>query len=173
MGIRTLLATAAGGLTLSACTTEDLMAFNAAMEQANYDMQYGAYGSPYNTYPTTSAYNSYPYGGFYSPNTFSTYGGWPTGLSYGNWVGVLSCRHSGSFYSCDTDGNGYADMFGNADDGSYSSSSLRVNGRGEAFTWGSDCGCWERNRAYDGPRDPDYHYHRDRRDHHKRKKDRW
>jgi hypothetical protein len=40
------------------------------------------------------------------------------------------------------------------------SSSLRINGRGEAFTRGVDCACWERNRAYDGLRsDGDLRHH--------------
>lgn len=122
-------------LTLSACTSQDLAMFAEAMEQAAYESQYN---------------NSYyaPYGNPYStPNT-----------GYGSWVGYNQCQYTGSFYTCDTDGNGYADMYGDTSDGSYASSHLRVNDRGEAFTYDSNSGEWVRNRAYDGPRkDHDHH----------------
>ena len=140
---------------LTACTTEDLDAFSTALAAASYDM---AYTQPYGT-----AYAP-GYGGSYSPSTFSTYGGWPGGFSYGDRVGYGGCRHTGSFYTCDTNGDGYADMYGNTDTGMYASSSLRVNERGEAFTWGTDCNCWERNRAYDGERREDYRRKKHRRD---------
>ncbi len=146
-----LAAAGAGCLLLGGCTTADLEAISAGLAQASYDMQtsYAPYGGP----PAGTVYSPY------TPYTFQTYGGWPSGMSYGTWVGYGQCQNTGSFYQCDTTGDGYADMYGNTDDGSYASSSLRVNGRGEAYTWGSDCGCWERNRAYDGPRKDTDHYH--------------
>ena len=67
---------------------------------------------------------------------------------------------SGSLYRCDTNGDGYADMFGNTDDGSMTSSSLKVNGRGEGFTWDTSCSCWARNRAYDTADRTDHHDYR-------------
>ncbi|MEQ8557322.1 MAG: hypothetical protein RIB03_03305 [Henriciella sp.] len=138
---------------LAGCTTAELEAISAGLSQG---MAEAAYTSSYNNTSAPYGPSAYGYSGpYWSPNTFSSYGGWPSSYSYGDWVGYGQCRNTGSFYTCDTNGDGYADMYGNTDDGSYASSSLRVNGRGEAFTWGSDCGCWERNRAYDGPRQPD------------------
>ena len=146
---RTLVALAASCVMLGACTTAELEAISAGLASAAYDSQYYAannYGAP----------SPYGYSGpYWSPATFGSYGGWRGNYAYGDWVGYRQCRHTGSFYTCDSDGDGYADMYGNTDDGSYASSSLRVNGRGEAFTWGGDCNCWERNRAFDGPRQPD------------------
>lgn len=125
-------------LSLSACSSQDLALFADAMEQAAYESQYNNYYSPYgNQYATPS-----------------------TGV--GSWVGYNQCQHTGSFYTCDTDGNGYADMYGDTSDGSYSSSHLRVNGRGEAYTYDSNRGEWVRNRAYDGPRKDYDHYKGDR-----------
>lgn len=138
-----LLTLLPAGLSLSGCTTEELAMFADAMEQAAYESQYNTYYSPYGaTYGT-------PYG--------AGYGG------YGSWVGYNQCRYTGSFYTCDTDANGYADMYGDTDDGSYASSNLRVNGRGEAYTWDSNRGEWKRNPAYDSPsRYGDHDHHRDR-----------
>lgn len=125
------------GLLLSGCTAADWEAVSrglaAGLADAQYQQQYYGY-NPYN------------------PTGFRTYSGWPSGYSYGQYVGYYQCRRTGSFYACDSNGDGYIDMYGNLDTGSYSSSNLRVNGRGEAFTWESGCGCWVRNRAYDGPR---------------------
>ncbi|WP_147372892.1 hypothetical protein [Henriciella mobilis] len=133
---------------LGGCTTAELEAISAGLSAGMADAAYTSSQYGYGAQPA--------YGGrYWSPNTFGSYGGWPANYSYGDWVGYNQCRNTGSFYTCDSNGDGYADMYGNTDDGSYASSSLRVNGRGEAFTWGSDCGCWERNRAYDGPRQPD------------------
>lgn len=135
-----LLALGASTLTLSACTSEDLAAFSEGLAQASYDMQYNN--------PTMGYYGS------------------PYVQNSGTWVGYNQCQHTGTFYTCDTNGDGWADMYGDSADGSYASSSLRVNGRGEAFTWNSSEGEWERNRAYDGPRrDDDHHHHGHRRDH--------
>lgn len=145
---RILAATAMGGALLGACTTADLEAISAGLAEASYDMQYTSYG------PVAA-----PVYSPYTPYTFQTYGGWPAGASYGTWVGYGQCQYIGSFYQCDTDGDGYVDMYGDSEDGSYASSHLRVNGRGQAFTWGSDCACWERNRAYDGPRQDTDHHH--------------
>ena len=123
-----LIAVAIAACGLSACTTAELEAISAGLAAGMADASY--YGSSHDPYYEGPA-------------------------RYGDWIGYNRCEHNGSLYVCDSDGDGYADMFGNAADGSYSSSSLKVNGRGEAFTWGRDCGCWERNRAYDGPRQPD------------------
>ncbi|HCJ19076.1 MAG TPA: hypothetical protein DHV57_16825 [Hyphomonas sp.] len=135
----------ATGVAVSGCTSADLAAFSEGLAEASYDLQ---------------ANSSAPYGSpgvpIYAPNY---YGGVPS-YAAGTWVGYGECRSTGSFYQCDTSGDGYADMYGDTADGSMASSSLRINGRGEAFTWGSDCACWERNRAYDGPRsDGDSHHH--------------
>lgn len=138
----------------ASCTTAELEAVSAGLSQgfaeASYNNPYGS-GSYYGPGYTPSPYNIS--GSYWSPNTFGSYGGWPSGISYGQWVGYNQCSYVGSFYTCDTNHDGYADMYGNTEDGSYASSSLRVNGRGEAYTWGEDG--WERNRAYDGPRQPD------------------
>lgn len=154
-GGRRLAGLAAGliGLAgLGGCTTEDLAVFSATLSD---EMAANAYAS--NGYGYGSNYNSgygYGYSGpYWSPNTFGSYGGWPSSYAYGDFVGYNECRYTGSLYTCDTNGDGLADMYGDASDGSYASSALRVNGRGEAFTWGEDG--WERNRAYDGPRQPD------------------
>ena len=154
--VRLKLAAAVSAVSLmtTGCTTAELEAISAGLSQglaeASYNNPYGNsayYGSGY----TPSPYNMS--GGYWTPNTFGSYGGWPSGTSYGQWVGYNGCSYIGSYYTCDTNGDGYADMYGDTDDGSYASSSLRVNGRGEAFTWGENG--WERNRAYDGPRQPD------------------
>lgn len=138
VGVAVALLSAAG------CTTAELEAISQGLAQASYDMQqtnyqYGSYyGSPYQS----------PY---QINNT--------TDLR----TGYNQCVYSGTLYRCDTNGDGYADMFGNAEDGSMTSSTLKVNGRGEGFTWDSDCGCWQRDRAYDTARRDDY---RDRKDRH-------
>ena len=144
-----LLATA-----LSACTTAELEAFSQGwaqgMAEGNNSYNYAnaiGYGNP-----AYSGYGVYT-GSYWTPSTFSSYSGWPAGTSYGDFVGYGECRYTGSFYTCDTNHDGFADMYGDTSDGSYSSSALRVNGRGEAFTWGENG--WERNRAYDGPKQPD------------------
>ena len=150
---RAALGAAAVALMAAGCTTAELEAISAGLSQglaeASYNQPYGSsyVGPGYTTSPYTTS------GGYWTPNTFGSYGGWPSGTSYGQWVGYNGCSYIGSFYTCDTNGDGYADMYGDTDDGSYASSSLRVNGRGEAFTWGENG--WERNRAYDGPRQPD------------------
>tara|TARA_Y100000052_G_scaffold13882_1_gene13497 strand:+ start:158359 stop:158787 length:429 start_codon:yes stop_codon:yes gene_type:complete len=132
---------ATGALSLGACTTADLNAFAEGMAQAQY--------------------NSPLYGNTYSPYGTNRYGNNNT-----LWVGYNQCRHTGSFYQCDTNGDGYSDSYGNTDDGSYSSSHLRVNGRGEGFTRGEN-GEWVRNRAYDTSDRDDHHRHhrRNRHDH--------
>ncbi len=140
------------GASLAACTTAELEAVSAGLAQgfaeASYETsQAYAYQSPYS-------------GPYYSPTGFSAYSGWPSTYSYGQYVGYYGCSHTGTFYTCDSDGDGFADMYGNTSDGSYAASNLRVNGRGEAFTWDTDCACWSRDRAYDGPRtDHHDHYH--------------
>ena len=158
MAARKFSIIALAGLGLAACTTAELEAISAGLAQglseASYEMAQQPYGyaSPYS-------------GSLYSPSTFSTYGGWPSAYSYGQYVGPFGCSHTGSFYTCDSNGDGYADMYGNTDDGSYSSSHLRVNGRGEAYTWDSECSCWGRERSLDGPR-TDTHDHYYEYDHH-------
>lgn len=118
------------GALLASCTTAEIEAISAGLSQGLAEASYNA-----------------PYGSSYAPY----------GSSYGStnsqWVGYNQCSYVGSFYRCDTNNDGYVDMYGDTEDGSYASSSLRVNGRGEAFTWGENG--WERNRAYDGPRQPD------------------
>ena len=132
-----LIVAAATGL--AGCTTAELEAFSYALSEASYDMQQSQYGSYYGP-----AYQS-PYQ--YQPsNDLRT--------------GYNQCVNSGSLYRCDTNGDGYADMFGNTEDGSMTSASLKVNGRGEGFTWDTTCSCWQRNRAYDtGRRDDHDGYH--------------
>ena len=133
----------------AACTTAELEAISAGLAQGLAEASYEA--NAYSTY-------SNPY---YAPGAFSSYSGWPSAYSYGQYVGAYGCSHTGSFYTCDSDGDGYADMYGNTDDGSYASSHLRVNGMGEAFTWDTACSCWERNRAYDGERKGRYKHYKD------------
>lgn len=137
----------------SACTTAELEAISAGLAQGLAEASY-----------ETSTYTAYPgayTGAYYAPNGFSSYSGWPSTYSYGQYIGPFGCTHTGSFYTCDSDGDGFADMYGNTSDGSYASSHLRVNGMGEAFTWDSDCSCWERNRAYDGERKERYSHYKD------------
>lgn len=131
-------------LAVTACTTAELEAISAGLAQGLAEASYEA--------NAMSAYSGVYSGAYYAPGAFSTYSGWPSAYSYGDYVGPYGCRHTGSFYTCDSDGDGYADMYGNTSDGSFASSHLRVNGMGEAFTWDSNCACWERNRAYDGER---------------------
>lgn len=148
-----LIALGAGLVMASACTTAELEAISAGLAQGLAEASY-----------ETSAYAAYPgvYSGpYYAPTGFASYSGWPTTYSHGQYVGAFGCSHTGSFYTCDSDGDGYADMYGNTSDGSYASSHLRVNGMGEAFTWDSDCSCWERNRAYDGERKERYSHYKD------------
>lgn len=134
----------AGMLALGACTTAELEAISQGLAQgmaeASYNMNYGpgyGYGSPYGT----------------------TYG-----TSYGQFIGYNQCSYTGSLYSCDTNGDGYVDMFGDSDSGSYTSSNLKVNGKGEGFTRNTDTGEWERNRAYDTDDRDDHNHRRHRRD---------
>ena len=141
-----LAALCGGALLASACTTAELEAISAGLAQGLAEASYEA-----------STYNAYS-GSYYAPGGFSSYSGWPSAYAYGQYVGAFGCSHTGSFYTCDSDGDGYADMYGDTSDGSYASSHLRVNGRGEAFTWDTDCNCWDRNRAYDGER-KERHYH--------------
>lgn len=142
-----------GLLATGSCTTAELEAISAGLGEG---MANAAYTANYNGPASYAPAGAYGYSGpYWTPTTFSSWSGWRGTYNYGDWVGYHGCRYTGSFYTCDSNGDGYADMYGDTDDGSYASSSLRVNGRGEAFTWGSDCGCWERNRAYDGPRQPD------------------
>ena len=160
---RQLIGVLAAGF-VSSCTSAEMALFAEALAEAEYD-------SRTQYYTPQSTYYAPPVSSPYTPYTFNTYGGWPSGVSYGDWVGYGECRYIGSFYTCDTDGDGYADMYGDTDDGSFSSSHLRVNGVGEAYTWGSDCSCWQREPAYDNERayrgrhhrrdrydDDDYHY---------------
>ncbi len=140
---------------LSACTTEELNYFADSLA-AGVEESFGpGYGSGYNAGHNTG-YNSGYSGPYYDPYGFSSYSGWSSGYSYGDYVGYRECRNTGSYYTCDSDGDGYADMYGDTDDGSYASSNLRVNGRGEAYTWDSSCSCWEREYSLDGSR-TDYH----------------
>lgn len=142
--MRSVILSVTAALGLSACDAETMQAFSEGLAQASYQNSYG-YG--YNGYG--SAYNS-PYGG-YRPNNFGT-GYWPVpNYSYGSWVGYGQCRNTGTFYTCDSNGDGYADMWGDTSDGSYSSQYSRVNGRGEGFRWDNGCSCWVRDRSLDGP----------------------
>ena len=152
---RTKLATLMGAsaVLLGGCTTAELEAISAGLAQGLAEASYEA--NMYNSYGPTYS------GPWYAPGGFSSYSGWPTTYSYGQYLGPYGCSHTGSFYTCDSDGDGYADMYGNTSDGSYASSHLRVNGMGEAFTWDSDCGCWQRNRAYDGERKERHTHYRD------------
>lgn len=134
---------------VSACTTAELEAISAGLAQGLAEASY-----------ETSTYTAYS-GAYYAPTGFATYSGWPSSYSYGQYVGAFGCTHTGSFYTCDSDGDGFADMYGDTSDGSYASSHLRVNGMGEAFTWDSDCGCWSRNRAYDGERKERHSHYKD------------
>lgn len=151
---RHILFAALAGLFATACTTAELEAISAGLAQglaeASYDLNTQQYG-----------YNPAYSGPYYAPAGFSSYSGWPTTYSYGQYVGAFSCSHTGDFYTCDSDGDGFADMYGNSSTGSFSSSHLRVNGRGKAFTWDSACGCWEREPAYDGPRTGRHKNYRD------------
>ena len=142
-----------GALVVSACTTAELEAISAGLAQGLAEASYEA-----NAY---SAYSGSYAGAYYAPTGFSSYSGWPSSYSYGQFVGAFGCTHTGSFYTCDSDGDGFADMYGNSSDGSYASSHLRVNGMGEAFTWDTDCGCWRRNRAYDGERKARHNHYKD------------
>jgi hypothetical protein len=150
-------ALASACLLASACTTADLEAISAGLAQGFAEASYEANAYAPNSGAFTNAYN----GAYYAPSGFSSYTGWPSAYSYGQYVGAFGCTHTGSFYTCDSDGDGYADMYGNTSNGSFSSSHLRVNGMGEAFTWESDCGCWQRNRAYDGERKERYSHYKD------------
>jgi hypothetical protein len=136
-------------LFLSACTTAELEAISAGLAQGLAEASYEA-----------SAYSAYS-GAYYAPNGFATYSGWPSSYSYGQYLGAFGCVHTGSYYTCDSNGDGYADMYGDTGDGSYASSSLRVNGMGEAFTWDYDCNCWARNRAFDGERKERHSHYKD------------
>ena len=127
----------------SGCTSADMALFAEAL--AEYDSQ-----SQAQYLGQQATYHSAPLNSSYTPYTFNAYGGWPNGVSHGDWVGYGQCRHIGSFYTCDTDGDGFADMYGNSETGSFSSAYLRVNGVGEAYGWDDDCACWEREPAYDG-----------------------
>jgi len=144
---------AGAGLLASACTTAELEAISAGLAQglaeASYETSqpYG-YANPYS-------------GAYYNPGGFASYSGWPSPYTYGEYVGRFGCSHTGTFYTCDSDGDGYADMYGNTSDGSYSSSVLRVNGRGEAYTWDRDCDCWARERSLDGERKDRHDHYRD------------
>lgn len=128
----------AAGLCLPACTAADLEAFSYALADASYEMQQTSY--PYGSYSGSAYQSPYQIGGTSDLRT-----------------GYNQCVTSGSLYRCDTNGDGYADMFGNTEDGSMTSSSLKVNGRGEGFTWDTSCSCWQRNRAYDTADRDDHH----------------
>lgn len=147
--LRTPVIAAVAGLGLAACTTTELEAISAGLAQGLAEASYET--------SQTMAYS----GPYYSPYGFSSYSGWPGTYSYGDYVGYYACSHTGSFYTCDSDGDGFADMYGNSSDGSYSSSHLRVNGRGEAYAWDSECGCWARERSLDGPRQGRHDHYRD------------
>ena len=100
---------------------------------------------------TAASYqNNYGYNSPYSAGT-------------GTWVGYNQCAHTGSFYHCDTNGDGWVDSFGNTNDGSYTSSHLKVNGKGEGFTRGKN-GEWVRNPAYDTSERSDHHHPRRKHD---------
>lgn len=144
--MKPLIVIAAAGMILTACTTAELEAISAGLAQGLAEASYET---------------SQPYGytgAYYNPTGFGSYSGWPSSYTYGQYVGRFGCSNTGTFYTCDSDGDGYADMYGNTSDGSYSSSHLRVNGRGEAYTWNTDCACWGRERSLDGER-KDHHEH--------------
>lgn len=149
-----LAALSAGAVLAAGCTTAELEAISAGLAQGLADASY-----------QTNAYTAYPgqayTGPYYAPSAFAAYSGWPTSYAYGQYTGPFGCSHTGSFYTCDSDGDGYADMYGNTSDGSYASSHLRVNGMGEAFTWDADCSCWSRNRAFDGERKERHSHYKD------------
>lgn len=140
MKLKTLAIAGVGALILTACTTAELEMLNAALEQTAYDMHQtnqqmyrnNGYNNPY-----TNAYNN---ANPYAPRINNTIAS--------TWVGYNGCQHTGRTYMCDTNGDGYADMNGDASTGSYSSSHLRVNEYGEAYTRGPN-GQWVRAPAYD------------------------
>ncbi|WP_293611510.1 hypothetical protein [Ponticaulis sp.] len=141
MKFKLLAGLTAGTLLVSGCTTAEMQMMNAALAQTAYDMQYQNQQMAQNNFG--SGYVGY--NGFGHSNQHPT----PIARSIGNnYVGYNACRHTGRTYACDTTGNGYADMNGNAQTGEYSSTHLRINGYGEAFTRGSN-GQWVRNPAYD------------------------
>lgn len=153
MNRRTCLAAGLAATLASACTTADLEAVSAGLAQGFAEAAYDVDSIAYGYAPAySSAYPGAYQGPYYAPNGFATYSGWPVTYSYGQYVGPFACTHSGHLYTCDSDGDGFADMYGNSATGSFAASHLRVNDRGEAFTWDSACGCWQRARAYDGPR---------------------
>lgn len=135
------------------CTAEDLEAFNAALAESTYGP--GAYGAGYGAPGYGAGYGAPGYGSGYAPG----YAGYPTyypawpvpSVPYNSYVGAYGCKNIGSFYSCDSNGDGYIDMFGDTDDGSYYAPGVRVNGRGEGFSYDRNCSCWTRDRTLDGP----------------------
>ena len=98
-----LAALGAGALLLSGCTTAELEAISAGLAQGLAEASYEA--SAYNAY-SSSIYN----GAYYAPSGFSSYSGWPTSYAYGQYVGPFGCSHTGSFYTCDSDGDGLNEM---------------------------------------------------------------
>ena len=141
------------GVLLSSCTTAELEAISAGLAQ-------GLAEASYDTNQQFSTHNPYT-GSYYNPSGFASYSGWPTSYVFGQYVGAFGCTHTGTFYTCDSDGDGYADMYGDRSDGSYASSHLRVNGNGEAFSWDNDCACWARERSLDGERKDRHDHYRD------------
>lgn len=146
--MKRLLVSALAAAALGGCDAETMNAISQGLAQgmaeAQYSSSYG-YGSPYGSTYGGYGYNPYTPGGFSS-------GYWPVpNYGYGSWVGRYGCRTTGSFYSCDSNGDGYIDMWGDTSDGSYSSQYSRVNGRGEGFSWDRNCSCWVRDRSLDGP----------------------
>ena len=86
-------------LAVTACTTAELEAISAGLAQGLAEASYEA--------NAMSAYSGVYNGAYYAPGAFSTYSGWPSAYSYGDYVGPYGCRHTGSFYTCDSDGDGY------------------------------------------------------------------
>ena len=137
---------------LAGCASSDMDAVPKRYSQATAN---AAYTAGYNGAASYSAGAHGYSGAYWSPQTFGNYAGWPADYRYGEDVGENACRQSGTLYTCDTNGDGMADIYGDTADGSFASPTLRVTGRGKAFAWGSDCACWRRAPAYDGPRKPD------------------
>ena len=138
------------GIAASACTAAELEAVSAGLAQGMAEAQYSSgYGYGAGGYGYGTGYGT-PYGQ-YTPGGFSS-GYWPVpNYGYGAFVGRYQCRNTGSMYSCDSDGDGYIDMWGDTDDGSFYGRYSRVNGRGEGFSWDDYCDCWRRDRSLDGP----------------------
>ncbi len=136
---------------VASCASDNSTIFSPMAREAMVNAPYTASYNGAASYSPTAGYE----GTFWSPQTFGSYSGWPASHGYGDDVGINQCSHSGSLYTCDTNGDGLADVYGDTEDGSYASPTLRVNAKGKAFTWDNACACWQRSPANDGPRQPD------------------